>query len=62
METDFQIQCPYCGEFIWMEFYPEDGLKQDTIIDCEVCCRPISLTVQFSESEDPPYLDVRRSQ
>ena len=31
-----------------MEFYPEDGQEQETIVDCEVCCNPILYHVTFS--------------
>lgn len=48
MESDFQVQCPFCGEIIWMEFYPEDGSNQETVVDCEVCCNPILYSVHFS--------------
>ena len=48
---DFEFQCPYCGETIWMEFYPEDGASQDTIVDCEVCCQPIHYQVQFRNGD-----------
>ena len=47
METNFKVVCPYCGEHIWMEFYPEDGDEQEMITDCEVCCNPILYTVTF---------------
>jgi len=47
METDFEVQCPFCGEVIWMEFYPEDGSEQETVVDCEVCCNPIQYSVKF---------------
>jgi sarcosine oxidase delta subunit len=47
METNFLVQCPYCGEQIWMEFYPEDGVEQEMITDCEVCCNPILYQVVF---------------
>jgi len=50
METDFQIQCPFCGEAIWMEFYPEDGDDQQMIIDCEVCCNPIEYKIKYSRN------------
>lgn len=47
METHFSVQCPFCGEYIWMEFYPEEGLQQEMVVDCEVCCNPILYTVNF---------------
>lgn len=49
MQTEYQIQCPYCGEQIWMEFYPQDGADQETIIDCEVCCSPIQYHIRFDQ-------------
>ena len=49
LET-IQIQCPYCWE--------KSGIVVDTSVDqqqyiedCEVCCNPIELTVQYSEGE-----------
>ena len=59
METDFPVQCPYCGEHIWMEFYPEDGTQQEMIIDCEVCCHPILYRVTFKG--DVPDVRVEKS-
>jgi hypothetical protein len=60
METNFNVQCPYCGEYIWMEFYPEDGNKQEMVIDCEVCCNPILYVVNFKA--DGIDLRVERAQ
>ena len=31
-----------------MEFYPEEGEFQETVVDCEVCCNPILYSVSFS--------------
>jgi hypothetical protein len=60
-QSDFQVQCPYCGEMIWMEFYPEEGERQEMVIDCEVCCNPILYSVRFS-SRGEPDLIVERAQ
>lgn len=60
METNFSVQCPFCGEQIWMEFYPEDGNKQEMIIDCEVCCNPILYKVKFGFEET--LVQVERAQ
>lgn len=30
-----------------MEFYPQDGASQETVIDCEVCCNPIQYSIEF---------------
>ena len=59
--TDFEIQCPFCSETIWMEFYPEDGEDQEMVVDCEVCCQPILYRVKF-RGEDEPGIQVDRAQ
>jgi hypothetical protein len=48
MLTPHAIDCPYCGESI--------GILLDTSIpsqryieDCQVCCRPITLSVEVDE-------------
>jgi hypothetical protein len=61
MESDFQIQCPYCGELIWMKFYPEEGSDQEMVADCEVCCNPILYTIKFC-SFGETSLRVERAQ
>lgn len=46
------IQCPYCGESI--ELVVDCSLEQQTYIeDCEVCCRPINLTVSVDREGIP---------
>lgn len=42
------ITCPYCGEKI--ELVIDCSIsQQDYIEDCEVCCRPINLSVSVDE-------------
>lgn len=48
MLPSFEIQCPYCGESI--EILVDDSAgDQRYIEDCQVCCRPISITVSVDE-------------
>ena len=42
--------CPYCWENISM-LLDNSIYKQTYIEDCEVCCNPIQITSQFSNSE-----------
>ena len=38
------IQCPYCGETI--EVVVDESVEQQQYVeDCQVCCRPINLSV-----------------
>ncbi|GAA4814086.1 CPXCG motif-containing cysteine-rich protein [Litoribaculum gwangyangense] len=42
--------CPYCWESISM-LIDNSVSNQSYIEDCEVCCNPIQVSVQFSNSE-----------
>ncbi len=42
------IDCPYCGETIELPIDTYAG-DQDYIEDCQVCCKPINVTVRFDE-------------
>lgn len=42
--------CPYCWQTISMLLDTTISI-QTYIEDCEVCCNPIQITTQFSESE-----------
>jgi hypothetical protein len=49
------IYCPYCGEAI--EILVDDSVDGQTYVeDCQVCCRPIVLSVTLDEDGVP---DVR---
>lgn len=43
------VSCPYCGEIISVVI---DGSveSQEYIEDCEVCCRPITFTVEVDHA------------
>jgi hypothetical protein len=44
------FQCPYCWEEISM-LLDRSVRRQKYIEDCEVCCNPIELLVEFEEGE-----------
>ena len=45
-----EVECPHCGEAFEMCVDPgEEG--QDMVQDCQVCCRPIELSVEVEEGE-----------
>ena len=47
-----EIACPYCGEVIEILVDPSVE-SQSYIEDCQVCCRPINLTVTIDEEGTP---------
>ena len=44
------FQCPYCWEEISVLLDPS-VTGQTYIEDCEICCNPIELTVEFEDGE-----------
>ena len=45
------VRCPYCGE--WLEVFIDPSVRrQEYIEDCQVCCRPITLTVTLDGDDD----------
>jgi hypothetical protein len=43
------VGCPYCGEEIELAVDPGGGSVQEYVEDCEVCCRPLQLSVSWDE-------------
>jgi transcription elongation factor Elf1 len=49
--SDFlTITCPHCGEDFEVSFDPSEG-GSEFIVDCEVCCRPMTVTVRARSGE-----------
>ena len=48
----YPISCPYCGEEIEISIDASAG-DQDYIEDCQVCCKPINLSIRFDSEGDP---------
>jgi hypothetical protein len=47
---EHEFQCPYCWESITM-LLDSSVSKQNYIEDCEVCCNPIEVSVEFDNEE-----------
>ena len=50
VDTSTTILCPYCGQRFEMELDAYDG-AQELTTDCEVCCRPLVVRVEFDGGE-----------
>lgn len=49
MLEEVYINCPYCGEGLWIELDFTGGIKQDLIEDCQVCCSPINIIASIDK-------------
>jgi hypothetical protein len=50
MSNFLAITCPHCGEDFEVSFDPSEG-DAEFITDCEVCCRPMTVTVRVHSGE-----------
>ena len=48
-ETGAKVYCPYCNESVEIVIDPGGGTAQEYVEDCEVCCQPWTVTVQYLE-------------
>jgi hypothetical protein len=46
-EDSAWLNCPYCGSGVELLLDPGGGPVQRYVEDCEVCCRPWQLRVQW---------------
>tara|TARA_A100001037_G_scaffold258442_1_gene245651 strand:+ start:529 stop:717 length:189 start_codon:yes stop_codon:yes gene_type:complete len=54
------IACPYCGEPLEVALDPSVR-HQEYVEDCQVCCRPMILTVVIDpDTPDDAQVSVRR--
>jgi hypothetical protein len=56
-----RIQCPFCFENFSIEIFAEDGVQQELIYDCEVCCHPIEIKVRADAESQTVSLDIHKS-
>jgi len=45
LEEEVMIVCPQCGEDFAIQVNTAEG-SYETIEDCQVCCRPIAVSIQ----------------
>ena len=46
-ETAAMVYCPYCNESVEITLDPGGGSTQEYVEDCEVCCQPWTVSVQY---------------
>ena len=49
VDTEAEVQCPYCGEIVIIALDPDGGRVSEYIEDCEVCCRPWQVRVEYDD-------------
>jgi hypothetical protein len=47
-DTTGIVTCPYCGEENEVALDPGSGESQDYVEDCQVCCQPWRVSVNYA--------------
>jgi hypothetical protein len=47
-DTTAVVTCPYCGEQNEVGIDPGSGDSQDYVEDCQVCCQPWRVSVDYA--------------
>lgn len=56
--SEERITCPYCWESIDIESPAYDSQAITLTADCEVCCRPMSITYHWGSPQEGPFVEV----
>ena len=56
------VQCPYCWESFDVVVDCSIDKQQDYIEDCQVCCKPIDLTVSLGAGQQPEVIAHHESE
>ena len=46
-DTGATVYCPYCNESVEIVLDPGSGAVQQYVEDCEVCCQPWNVRVEY---------------
>ena len=50
MQEKAEVDCPYCGQQLEISLDPSVS-RQTYVEDCQVCCRPMQIRVDFMDGE-----------
>jgi hypothetical protein len=48
-DIEAEVRCPYCGADVVMALDPGGGSVQEYVEDCEVCCQPWAVSLNYQE-------------
>jgi hypothetical protein len=57
MQDALTIECPHCGETFSLAYDASEGTAE-FVIDCEVCCRPMTISVHCDGDGELTGVDV----
>jgi len=57
MHDSISIDCPHCGETFSLALDASEGSAEFTV-DCEVCCRPMTVSVRINDDGELEGVDV----
>jgi len=62
IEETYHFDCPYCYSKITLNVDLTEGSKQQFTYDCEVCCRPMAISIHLGDDGVEDFIAVMESQ
>lgn len=59
MESWAHVTCPHCFQGFDLPAPPPTECPSTLDYDCEVCCRPMMIDVDYPDPEDAPVAEAR---
>jgi hypothetical protein len=59
MGEELEVVCPWCFEPV--SLWVDRDTRGSYVEDCEVCCRPWQVYVQWDDDADRAWVDVERA-
>lgn len=60
LQADAEVRCPWCGERYATAVDVSAGDQQQTE-DCQVCCRPLEISIRIDRRSGAVSLEARRA-
>jgi len=58
MELEATFMCMYCFQVNEIFVVAAEGLRQEFVQDCEVCCKPNRLTITVNPDQETAEVEV----
>lgn len=55
LEESYEFFCPYCRASNYLDVDRSGGSHQSFVIDCETCCKPITVEVEIDWEGEVTY-------
>jgi hypothetical protein len=60
MNLQAQVTCPHCFQPFYVPAPLPNELPAQVDYDCEICCRPLIIDIDYDAAEEAPFAEARK--